>query len=118
MRRERDTLTYRYIQQFAVLVNAFEKLAAKKLHTHNRKYQPEHETDEEHVEYTRYRIHQRVHYDLARRKKKQPDTSKTLKLSNRSTSNLPAVVYTGISYPHALPSRYRSQWSQCSQSSQ
>ena len=68
--RVRNAVTYRYIQQFAVLVDAFEKLAAEKLHTHNRKYQPEHETDEEHVEYTRYRIHQRVHYDLARRKKK------------------------------------------------
>lgn len=65
--------TYRNIQHFSVLVNALEEFTAEELDAHYRKNKPEHETDEEHVEYTRYRIHQRVHYDL-RAGKKNPLT--------------------------------------------
>lgn len=63
------THTHRNIQPDPVLVYALEEFAAEELNAHYRKYKPEHETDEEHVEYTRYRIHQRVHYDLRDGKK-------------------------------------------------
>jgi len=56
--------THRNIQHFPIFIDALEELATEELDTHYRKNKPEHETDEEHVEYTRYRIHQRVHYDL------------------------------------------------------
>lgn len=61
---ERKCDSHRSVQQFPVLVDALEELAAEELDAHYWKNQPEHETHEEHVEYTRYRIHQRVHYDL------------------------------------------------------
>jgi len=61
--------THRDVQQFPVLVDALEELPAEELDAHYRKNKPEHETDEEHVEYTGYRIHQRVHYDLRAGKK-------------------------------------------------
>ncbi|EZA62327.1 hypothetical protein X777_03361 [Ooceraea biroi] len=64
-----EMVTHRGVQQFPVLVDALEELSTEELDAHYRKNKPEHETDEEHVEYTRNRIHQRVHYDLRAGKK-------------------------------------------------
>lgn len=68
--RHSDPSTYRGVQHFSVFIDAFEKFASKELNAHYRENKPEHETDEEHVEYTGYCIHQRVHYDLRSREEK------------------------------------------------
>ena len=62
--------TYRNVDKFSNFVSALEKFSPEKLHAHNGEYQPEHETDEEHVENTRYGVHQRVHYNLYKRRHK------------------------------------------------
>lgn len=41
--------TYRYWQQFSVLIDTLEELAAEKLNTHNGKYQPKDQTHQQHI---------------------------------------------------------------------
>ena len=49
---------------FAVFIDASIKSATKKLNTHDRKYQPKHQTHQQHVDNGRNGIHQGIDNDL------------------------------------------------------
>lgn len=97
------------------------------MYPHYRKNEPEHEADEEHVENTRYGVHQRVHYDLGKVDEKyvlgKPRRrsfeghiiyKKKKKIDNNNKNEEKKTIFILLfidahagatnTYPHALPS--------------
>ena len=49
-------------------IDAFAESSSEEIHSHNREYQPEYQTDHEHVKDGRYGSYQGIHYNLSRMK--------------------------------------------------